>query len=57
MTEQPVFNVSESLFQKLVEWQEEMEEINSEEAEETQDTPPAPSETKDTTQESLRGEN
>lgn len=57
MTEQPVFNVSESLFQKLVEWQEEMEEINSEEAEETQDTPPAPSETKDTTQESLRGDN
>lgn len=52
MTDQPVFNVSQSLFQKLVEWQEEMEEINSQEAEETKNQTPTPTETKDTPQES-----
>jgi len=48
MTEQPIFNINESLFQQLVEWQAEMEEINSQETEETPQTTPTLPETKDT---------
>ncbi|MCT7950555.1 hypothetical protein NG798_12205 [Ancylothrix sp. C2] len=47
MTEEPVFNVNQSLFQKLSEWQEKMEEVNSQEAEETQEPMPTETETED----------